>query len=111
MDVQRVSLSRSVLEKLVTTCPRLERLTLANCDSFRHFKINALNLKILDVEGKFEDFILENNPNLAEVCIDMHFMANRKQILDSNSSNSLKFFACLPSIRKLNIQNQCKIPA
>ncbi|XP_062027231.1 F-box/FBD/LRR-repeat protein At1g13570-like [Rosa rugosa] len=106
MDIQRVRLSRRVLEKLIIRCPLLERLTLANCDGFSHFKINAPNLRILDLEGKFEDFILENTSNLAEVCIDLDFKANQKQILDCNSSNLLKFFADLPNIRKLRVQNQ-----
>lgn len=106
MDFQLVHLSQDVLENMIVCCPLLEKLTLANCDGFTRFKIHAPNLQIFDLEGDYEDFILENTSNLAQVCIDLDVkQIDQRQILDSNSSNLLKFFADLPNIRRLKIQS------
>lgn len=105
MDFQLVHLSQDVLENMIVCCPLLEKLTLANCDGFTRFKINAPSLQIFDLEGDYEDFILENTSNLAQVCIDLDVKVDQRQILDSNSSNLLKFFSDLPNIRRLKIQS------
>ncbi|KAK9912642.1 hypothetical protein M0R45_036495 [Rubus argutus] len=105
MDFQRVHLSQDVLENMIVCCPLLEKLTLANCHGFTHFKINAPNLQIFDLEGDYEDFILKNTSNLAQVCIDLDVKVDQRQILDLNCSNLLKFFADLPNIRRLEIQS------
>ncbi|KAK9927745.1 hypothetical protein M0R45_024914 [Rubus argutus] len=105
MDFQRVHLSQDVLETMIACCPLLEKLTLANCHGFTRFKINAPNLQIFDLEGDYEDFILENTSNLAQVCIDLDVKVDQRQILDLNCSNLLKFFADLPNIRRLKIQS------
>ncbi|KAG6624803.1 hypothetical protein CIPAW_16G053000 [Carya illinoinensis] len=106
LDLQHVTLAQDVFERLISSCPLLERLTLMNFDGFAHLNINAPNLQYFDIGGVFEDISFENTSHLAVVAIGLYVNVgdDQKQVY-SNSSNLLKFFVHLPLIRRLEVQS------
>ena len=64
LRLANVTLAQDVFENLIVCCPLLERLTLIQYTSFSHLKIDAPNLRFLDVRGSFQDVNLVNTPNL-----------------------------------------------
>ncbi|XP_008236272.1 PREDICTED: F-box/FBD/LRR-repeat protein At1g13570-like isoform X1 [Prunus mume] len=100
---QRVTLAQDAFQNLIACCPLLERLTLREFN-FTHLKIDAPNLKFLDVEGDFEDVIFQNTLNLADVCICTDTSVGQRWACDSTHSMLVKFLVHLPHIQRLKIQ-------
>ncbi|KAK9933748.1 hypothetical protein M0R45_020924 [Rubus argutus] len=64
LDIKKVIVGRVVLERVIVSCPLLERLTLCDLNGLTHLNINAPNLQFLKVGGCFQGFQLRNTPNL-----------------------------------------------
>ncbi|CAJ1972834.1 unnamed protein product [Sphenostylis stenocarpa] len=77
LDLQHVTIALDAFEKLISSCPVLERLTLMNFDGFTHLNIDAPNLLFFDIGGRF----------------------------NGGSSNLLKFFVHLPHVQRLEVQS------
>jgi hypothetical protein len=67
LNIKKVNVERRVLEKVIVSCPLLERMTLCDLIGLTRLNINAPNLQFLKVGGGFQGFvtfILGNSPNL-----------------------------------------------
>ncbi|KAK9940542.1 hypothetical protein M0R45_017197 [Rubus argutus] len=67
LNIKKVNVKRDVLEKVIVSCPLLERMTLCDLIGLIHLNINSPNLQFLKVGGDlqgFVTFILGNSPNL-----------------------------------------------
>jgi hypothetical protein len=64
LDIQKVIVARYVLEKVIVSCPLLERMSLWDLKRSTHLDIDAPNLQFLKVGGGFRGFKLKNTPNL-----------------------------------------------
>lgn len=89
-----------MLENLIC-CSILERLTLKNCVGFQLLKIDAPNLRFLLFLGDVEDINILNTPKVVDSRIVLKVQRNGR----CRSTNLLKFFAKLPHIQRLNINN------
>lgn len=106
LDLQHITLSQDVFEKLILSCPMLERLTLMNFDGFSRLIVDAPNLQFFDIGGVFEDVRFENTFHLSLVSIGLYVNVKKEQTLAPGSSSKLlKFFVHLPHIRRLEIQS------
>ncbi|KAI4316776.1 hypothetical protein L6164_024721 [Bauhinia variegata] len=106
LDLQHVTLAQDVFEKLISSCPLLERLTLMNFDGFAYLKIDAPNLQFFDIGGKFEDISFESRFRLAVISIELYVdIENDQSRLHGRSSNLLRFFVHLPHVRRLEVQS------
>jgi hypothetical protein len=106
LDLQYVTLTKDVVENLISSCLLLERLTLTNFDGFNNLNIHAPNLQFLNIEGEFEDISFKNTSQLADVFINLSENFESKQgRLHERSSNLVEFFIHLPHIRSLEINN------
>ncbi|XP_061346439.1 F-box/FBD/LRR-repeat protein At1g13570-like [Gastrolobium bilobum] len=103
LDLQNVTLAQDDFQYLISSCPLLERLTLANFHGLTRLNIDAPNLQFFYIEGNFEAISFENTFRLAVVSIglDVNFENNKQ----GGFSNLLNFFAHLPHIRRLEIQS------
>ncbi|KAL6565877.1 hypothetical protein OROHE_004932 [Orobanche hederae] len=104
LDIQDVAFSQDVLQHLIASCPVLESLSLVWCDNFKHLRIDAPNLKILDVRGSFKDIVLENTLNLVDVSIGLEavkFYVSQSPLSDG-SSNLVRILSRLPRVQKLD---------
>jgi hypothetical protein len=102
---ENVTLAQDVFENLIVCCPLLERLTLIQYTSFSHLKIDAPNLRFLDVSGSFQDVNLVNTPNLVDVSIGLvafEFLVSQRRGSGS-CSNLVKILSCLPQVQRLGI--------
>lgn len=104
LDLQHITMGQDVFEYLISSCPLLERLTLMNFDGFTHLNIHAPNLLFFDIGGVFEEVNFENTFQLAIVSIGLYINAG----YDQNphfTGNMVKFFASLPHLQRLEVQN------
>jgi hypothetical protein len=102
LDIWSVNLAQDVLENLIGGSPLLEMLGLRHCDGFTNLKIDAPNLRIIDIIGVFEDVTLENTSNLAQVSIEWTENVDQRRG-PASSGNLLNFFDCQPHIQRLTI--------
>lgn len=106
LDLQHVTLTQDVFERLISSCPLLERLTLMNFDGFMHLNIRAPNLQFFDIGGVFEDVSFENTSHLAIISIGLYVCVGNPQDLElGRSSNLVRFFSHLPHIQRLEVQS------
>ncbi|KAM5571507.1 hypothetical protein ABKV19_011880 [Rosa sericea] len=97
LRLQNITVVPDVFEKLIGSCPLLERLTLIDLHGITHLKIDAPNLQFLEVQDTFEDVKVENTLNLVDVSIDFGEAS-------SYCSNLLKYFVQLPLMERLTIK-------
>ncbi|XP_004298118.1 PREDICTED: F-box/FBD/LRR-repeat protein At1g13570-like [Fragaria vesca subsp. vesca] len=64
LEILKVTVAQDVLEKIISCCPLLERMTLRGYRSATRLNIDAQNLQFLEVGGGFRRFELKNTPNL-----------------------------------------------
>ncbi|TYH18554.1 hypothetical protein ES288_A05G281100v1 [Gossypium darwinii] len=106
LDLQHITITQDVFEKLVSSCPSLERLTLMNFTGVTHLVIDAPNLQFFDIGGIFEDVSFLNTVHLSYVSIGLYVnIDNEENDARDNSSKLLRFFVNLPHIRRLEIQS------
>jgi len=104
LDLDHVSMSQHAFENLISSCPLLEKLTLTELDGFTRIKIQAPNLKVLDIFGKFKDISFDNTFQLDYVFVDLSLYLNSKSNqsrLHGSFNNLLNFFAHLHHIHGL----------
>ncbi|AES58928.2 F-box/RNI/FBD-like domain protein [Medicago truncatula] len=103
----KVTISQDAFESLISSCPLLEKLMLAEFDGFTQINIHAPNLNGLGIVGKFEDISFENTYLLNYVIVDLSLCLNSESNhsrLQGSSSNLLNFFAHIHHIYKLDIR-------
>ncbi|KAK4745699.1 hypothetical protein SAY87_012011 [Trapa incisa] len=105
LDLQHVTMTQEVFETLISSCSLLERLTLMNFDGFTHLNIDAPKLLFFDIGGYFDDITFTNTLSLALISIGMYTDEKLERRPIRNANNLVKFFSCLPHIRRLEIQN------
>ncbi|KAL6175126.1 hypothetical protein ACLB2K_051769 [Fragaria x ananassa] len=107
LRLENINVAPDAFEKLIGYCPLLERLTLIDLNGITHLKIDAPNLKFLEVHDTFEDVKVDNTLNLVDLSIDFGEAS-------SHSSNLLKYFVQLPLMERLTIKgflSKCAIGA
>ncbi|GFQ04216.1 F-box/FBD/LRR-repeat protein at1g13570 [Phtheirospermum japonicum] len=106
LDLQHITMDQLAFERMVSSCPLLERLTLMNFDGFTLLSIHAPNLLFFDVGGKFEDVSFRDTFHLAVVSIGLYEnSAIERDAALGIAGNLIKFLACLPHIQRLEVQN------
>lgn len=106
IDLQHITMDQDVFEGLISSCPLLERLTLMNFEGFKHLSIHAPNLLFFDIGGHFEEVNFENTSHLAIVSIGLYEnVGYEENIILGSTCNLVKFFAPLPRIQRLEVQN------
>ncbi|VFQ86903.1 unnamed protein product [Cuscuta campestris] len=106
LDLQHISMEQEAFEHLISSCSLLERLTLMNFDGFTHLKIHAPNLIYFDVGGTFDELSFKGTSQLAIVSIGLYLNDGNEQNLGfARSGNLVRFFAHLPRIQRLEVQN------
>lgn len=107
-----VNMAQDVYENLIGCSPLLERLTLRHCDRVTDLKIDAPNLKYIDIFGIFDVVSLENTLNITDASIGVTIFTesvNQRWVpeswVPSSSSNLLKILDHLPHIRRLEIKS------
>lgn len=98
-------MEQSDFDHMVSSCPLLESLTMADFDGINILNINAPNLQFFDVQGSFQDLNFYGTDHLAFV--KMVLCDGDCGIEGSPSSggneNLVKFFSCLPHIQDLMV--------
>ncbi|KAL7117192.1 hypothetical protein ACP275_03G057500 [Erythranthe tilingii] len=105
LDLQHITMDQSEFEKIIASCPLLERLTLMNFEGFGLLNIRAPSLLFFDVGGVFEDVSFVGTFNLAVVSIGLYVNNGIERNLGFGTGNLIKFFACLPHIQRLEVQS------
>ncbi|CAI9777810.1 unnamed protein product [Fraxinus pennsylvanica] len=106
LDLQLITMDQGAFEVMVSGCRFLERLTLMNFDGFTHLKIHAPNLLFFDVGGVFEEVGFQDTINLAIVSISLVANTGSDQnVAFGSTGNLINFFANLPRIQRLKVQN------
>ncbi|XP_043694058.1 F-box/FBD/LRR-repeat protein At1g13570-like [Telopea speciosissima] len=95
---EKVTLSSVTLKCLVSACPQLEWLILADIDDPIHIELSSPKLKYLRISGKFTGFCLKDLGLLVYASFNARTVVHRDQQRTCNFSNILGF---LLSIRKL----------
>lgn len=113
LDLQHITMDQSAFEYMISSCPLLERLTLINFDRFAILNIHAPNLLFFDIGGIFEDVSFQDTFQLAIVSIGLYVNAESvRNLAFGRTGNLIKFFACLPHIQRLEVQNYfLKVPS
>ncbi|KAK4481476.1 hypothetical protein RD792_012376 [Penstemon davidsonii] len=106
LDLQHITMDQGDFEDMISSCPLLERLTLMNFEGFNRLNIRAQNLLFFDVGGAFEDVSFQDTFHLAVVSVGLYENPGGDQNLAFGSTcNLIKFFACLPRVQRLEVQN------
>ncbi|KAL3639239.1 hypothetical protein CASFOL_017146 [Castilleja foliolosa] len=106
LDLQHITMDQLAFERMVSSCPLLERLTLMNFEGFTLLNIHAPNLLFFDVGGNFEDVNFKDTFHLAVVSIGLYANSGiERDVVFGSSGNLIKFFACLPHIQRLEVQS------
>ncbi|XWS47539.1 hypothetical protein CRYUN_Cryun14cG0161000 [Craigia yunnanensis] len=108
LQLTQVSITSETLERLIRSCPILERLTLLNIDHLAILRIHNENLKYLKIDSEFKDISLESSPLLAGVDIRMIPMDGTtmpRQLEEGNPSNLIRVLGCLYDVKKLTLSS------
>ncbi|XP_059648643.1 F-box/FBD/LRR-repeat protein At1g13570-like [Cornus florida] len=93
-----VDFGDGVLEKLVSSCPLLERLKLEGPMYYDNLEIDAPNLKFLSSNARFKYIHFQNAPLLAVVLI-----TSDDDEEDGKAYQMIDVFGCLPVIETLQL--------
>ncbi|KAL8154899.1 hypothetical protein AgCh_000307 [Apium graveolens] len=80
LELNGVTITREVIEKLISGCPLLEKLKFGNLDKLT-VAVRAPNLKHLTVSANLEDFYLEHTPLVVALSICFYPLVWRGDIL------------------------------
>ncbi|KAI5393643.1 hypothetical protein KIW84_060680 [Lathyrus oleraceus] len=106
LDLDQISMTQDAFENLISSCPLLEHLRLADVIGVSQVNIHAPNLKVFDIYDQFEDIRFVDTLQLTTVAINLSLYLNSETYqnrLHGCSSNLLKFFDGLPHIQSLEI--------
>ncbi|WCJ43753.1 F-box/RNI-like superfamily protein [Euphorbia peplus] len=101
LQLNKVNIATAAFEKLISSCPLLEQLTLRKLSCVDHLHINVLKLKFFCFDGEFKSMCF-NTPLLEVLSINLF------RIGSENNQFDLRFkFRGLPSaIKELNVRCQ-----
>ncbi|KAA8532815.1 hypothetical protein F0562_033068 [Nyssa sinensis] len=97
LQFRAVAYAADSFGSFISSCPRLEILTLDFCSGSGHFIIHAPNLKHLCVSGSLESICIQNAQNLLTLSL------GSSQMRRSSGSNISRVLGSLPMIEKLDI--------
>ncbi|XP_058724951.1 F-box/FBD/LRR-repeat protein At1g13570-like [Vicia villosa] len=107
LDLDHIRMTQDAFENLISSCPLLEHLKLANVfGGVTQINIHAPNLKFFDIYDIFEGISFVNTFQLTTVAINLSLNLNsesNQNRLHGCSSNLLNFFDGLPHIQSLEI--------
>ncbi|XP_058724949.1 F-box/FBD/LRR-repeat protein At1g13570-like [Vicia villosa] len=106
LDLYLVTMPQDAFENMISGCPLLEKLKLAEVDGLTQINIHAPNLKIFEVFGEFEGISFDNTFQLVTVIIHLTLNLSPEDSqskLHGRSSNLLDFFDHLPHLQSLVI--------
>ncbi|XP_058724941.1 F-box/FBD/LRR-repeat protein At1g13570-like [Vicia villosa] len=106
LDLSFVTMAQDAFENMISGCPLLEKLKLAEVDGLTQINIHALNLKIFEVFGEFEGINFDNTFQLVTVIMNLRLNLspeNNQSTLHGRSSNLLDFFNRRPHLQSLVI--------
>ncbi|KAM5581071.1 F-box/FBD/LRR-repeat protein [Rosa sericea] len=86
LQLNKVSITSCVLERLIPNCPLLERLTLFYLVHPIFLRIQNPNLKYLEIHSKFEDVCLASSPSLLSVDVSLRWWDDSRYYIKSNLS-------------------------
>ncbi|WCJ41319.1 F-box family protein [Euphorbia peplus] len=107
LELDKVIMKTCAFEKLISSCPLLERLTLRKLSCQDHLQINVPKLKYLCFEGAFISMCLDT-PFLEVLSINLHRNIHRFSDPDDHNPFDFRFkFCVLPSaIKELYVRCQ-----
>lgn len=101
LNLRDMYMPEDTLAGLISNCPLLERLTLKGHGSY--LKVDAPNLRYLDVRGAFRDIWIESSPLLVDVSVNL-WLLTRKCIKKGHENHSLiRGFGCSHVIERLSV--------
>ncbi|EYU28924.1 hypothetical protein MIMGU_mgv1a006986mg [Erythranthe guttata] len=101
LSLQQVLIPPDDVERLISSCPLLESLTLSYFDSLE-LTVRAPNLKYLILEGEFKDLCLANTPLLVAISVAMYMTDDIAEHFEQSSScNFDKLLGGVPNLERL----------
>ncbi|KAG5531532.1 hypothetical protein RHGRI_026216 [Rhododendron griersonianum] len=103
LNLESFSIDTIELERLIRSCPVLERLVLTNIISLPLFKVYGPNLKYLFLEGNFGDIHLENCSLLTDISFQMTSdgLESRQEFEEGSAYRLIQALGCLCGLRHL----------
>ncbi|XP_058775538.1 F-box/FBD/LRR-repeat protein At1g13570-like [Vicia villosa] len=101
LDLNQVLISSKAIERLVSTCPLLECLSLKRCDCLA-LTISAPKLKYVHLYGEFKDICLVDMPLLVELFVSMYMPHDDLDLEQSSNCNFVKFLSGVPNLKRLD---------
>ncbi|CAL5189146.1 unnamed protein product [Lathyrus oleraceus] len=103
LNLHQVVISSEAIERLISTCPLLESLSLIGCDCLA-LTISASNLKYLYLYGEFNDLYLVDMPLLVELFVSMYMPDDdlSEHIEQSSNCNFVNFLSGVPNLKRLD---------
>ncbi|KAF6156400.1 hypothetical protein GIB67_031521 [Kingdonia uniflora] len=98
--LEMINMTDSIFECLISKCPLLQKLELINFYGCSCLKINAPNLRYLNLDGEFEDIIFKDNAVLSTVTIGL-----RQQLEDDKSKKLIDLSRSLPLIKSFELKS------
>ncbi|XP_059650286.1 F-box/FBD/LRR-repeat protein At1g13570-like [Cornus florida] len=102
LEFDQVSIGRYV-GSLVSSCPLLEKVTLAGSTHFECIEIDASNLKYLNISARFGSVHLKNTPLLKELFIESDCSDHLQYLNEKEAPEMAQVFGCLPVIDTLQL--------
>ncbi|XP_077233213.1 F-box/FBD/LRR-repeat protein At1g13570-like [Tasmannia lanceolata] len=104
LHLENVVCCEEIIQRLIASCPLLERLTLLELDGPTCLKIQAPNLRYLNLSGVLEDVCFENMPLLTILRVHMPRSNKDKKYLEQGRScNLVKVLGCLESVERIDV--------
>jgi hypothetical protein len=102
LSFNRVFSPPKAIERLISSCPRLENFSLICCDCLA-LTIRAPKLKYLYLKGEFKDIFLVDAPLLVELSVFMYMTRDlAEHVKLSSNCNFVKLLGGVPNLERLN---------
>ncbi|CAJ2648319.1 unnamed protein product [Trifolium pratense] len=102
LSFNRVFTPPEAIERLISSCPRLEKFSLIWCDSLA-LTIRAPQLKYLFLKGEFKDLCLVDTPLLVELSVSMYMTHDLAEHVElSSNCNFVKFLGSVPNLERFD---------
>ncbi|GAU49560.1 hypothetical protein TSUD_242930 [Trifolium subterraneum] len=102
LSFNRVFTPPEAIERLISSCPRLEKFSLKWCDRLA-LTIRAPKLKYLSLKGEFKDICLVDTPLLVELSVNMLMTRDLAEHAElSSNCNFVKFLGGVPNLERLD---------
>ncbi|KAF7133474.1 hypothetical protein RHSIM_Rhsim09G0068000 [Rhododendron simsii] len=103
LNLESFSIDTIALERLIRSCPVLERLVLTKITSLPLFKVYGPNLKYLCLDGNFGDIHLENCSLLTDISFQMTLdgLESHQEFEEGSAYRLFQALGCLCRLRRL----------